>query len=222
MIEDHYSQLRRLISLLNSIGLAKDYQRVKDQAAYLNYFLSSKEPTPLERHKGIIELLEELPTLLGELRDRARRPDKKKRYDSMLASLKYGFPDLLSMWRYWDKSKAEIHAMLNNLMDWSRQVRYWKIVPQEAVRPTLFFAEISNAVDTNTPDGRFHLKVLKLLPKPSIEVEDYQELIKALEECAEEWQIVPMLPENKAKLEEILPKLDDYVTQLHVSSLLDI
>lgn len=222
MIEDRYSQLRRLIAVLKSIGLAKDYPQVREQAVWLNYYAGSKEPTPLERQNGVVGILEELPVLLADLRDRARRPDKKKRYDSIISTVEFGFPDLLAMWRYWDKSKEEIYFMLNNLIDWARQVRYWTIVEEESLRPVLFFAEISNAVDEDTPDGRFHLKVLKLLPKPSIEPEDYQELIIELEQCIAAWPLVPMTEPNREQLEKILSKLDEYITQLLVSSLMEL
>lgn len=222
MIDDRYSQLRRLIAVLKSIGLAKDYRLVREQADWLSYYASSNEPSPLERQEGVVAILEKLPSFLEELRDRARRPDKKKRYDSIISTVKFGFPELLDMWRYWDKSKEEVYSMLNNLLDSARQVRYWTITKDDNLRPVLIFAEISNAVDENTPDGRFHLKVLKLLPKPRIEPEDYQELIVELEQCIEEWPLLTMTEHNKEQLEKILSQLDEYITQLHVSSLMEL
>lgn len=222
MIHNQNSELRRLASVLKSIGLAKDYPRVREEADWLNYYATSIQPTPLERRRGAIERLEKLPALLKNLRDRARLESKRKRYDSIIATLEYGFPELLNLWRYWDKSKDEVYSILDDITLWARAVRQWEIVEETTANSILFFPEINNAMDEKTPEGRFGLKLQELLPKPRIEPEDYQELIGELEACLEAWNAVNMTSENKLKLQEINKKVEEHIAQLHVSSLMDI
>ena len=222
MIHNRNSELLRLAAVLRSIGLARDYPQVREESDWLNYYATSTQPTPLERRRGVIERLEKLPALLKGLRDRARLESKRKRYDSMIATLEYGFPELLNLWRYWDKSKDEVYSILDDITLWARAVRRWEIVEEKTFNSILIFSQITDAVDKKTPEGRFALKLQEVLPKPRIEPEDYQELIGELEDCLKEWNAVNMTLENKLQLQEINKKVEEHIAQLHVSSLMDL
>lgn len=222
MIHNRNSELQRLVLVLQSIGPAKDYPRVRKEADRLNYYATSTQPTPLERRRGVIESLEQLPELLKSLRDRARLESKSKRYDSIIATLEYGFPELLNLWRYWDKSKDEIYSIFDDITLWGRSVRQLEITDEKPFHSILFFSQINYAMDNKTPEGRFALKLQELLPKPRIEPEDYQELIRELENCLEEWNAVNMTLENKLQLREINKRVEEHIAKLHVSSLMDL
>jgi hypothetical protein len=222
MIENRYNELRRLVSVLKSIGSTKDYPTIRDAANWLQYYSTSNQPSPVERQKGVVQKLQELPELLKTASERARKEEKKKRYDSILSTVNYGFPTLLDSWRYWNKSKDELLSIVNNLTIWEREIKNW-LAAEERFKGNsiLFFTDLNTEIDETKASGRFILKVQELLPKERVTVQDYETLIKELETCITEWGALNLSLDNQLKIHEFIVIIEGYISELHVRSLME-
>lgn len=215
------NELERLINVLNSVGKVHDYATVRQEASWLRYYAFSNEPSPIERQRGIVKKLEELPSILERLRDRARKEEKKATYERLLAAVNESLPKLIDLWRYWDKSKEELYSMFQDVSYWNRTARIWEMRPDDRARPLLIFNTLSEIIDQSLAPGRFEAKVEALLPKRKITPKDYEELLKEFQDSMAEWAGIPMTPENRASMEELLLPAQEHIANLYVLSILD-
>lgn len=219
-------ELRGLIALLRSVQptSSRDYPIVLKEANLLDHLEEVSSTT--ESRKLIVEHLEQLPSLLNGLKDRARREGKKEVYGSLIARLEESrlipktkgtdFSILLAVWKHWDKSKEKVYALAEEALYGGRLVFKW----QERMQ-TLSFQEFLSEFEASLAVRRFVAKVEEILPQPKISPEDYEVLLQELEAVLADWREVYIDPENRESVDHLLLDAEGWITELYVLSLLD-
>ncbi len=233
-------ELRGLIALLRSVQpmssrgwlgsqrRSRDYPILLKEANLLDHLEEVSSTT--ENRKLIVEHLEQLPSLLNGLKDRARREDKKEVYGSLIARLEESrlipktkgtdFSILLAVWKHWDKSKEKVYALAEGVLYGGRLAGDGKFKWQERMQ-TLSFQEFSSEAKVSLAIRRFVAKVVEILPKPKITSEDYEFLLQELEAVLAGWREVDIDHKNRDRVDHLLLDAEAWITELYVLSLLD-
>ncbi len=221
---DKEAELQRLIRLLRSIGRESDYPAVREEANFLFHSIYSWEFGPVEARRGVFEHLEQLPSFLNGLKDRARREDKKESYERLIAKMEKEIDlfTLLAVWKNWDRSKERVCSLAKEVFLVERQAKAWNfLLGERGDGYSEFSPMIFGEPDESTAAGRFEVKVQEILPKPRITSEDYEVLLQELEDALDGWREVAVAPEEREYADGLILGAEGWITELYVLSLLD-